>query len=85
MHDHPFSQVSPGEVDHLWLMVQRFSLVFLLQEIIWTQVRLEEEEKDRKSAGDTPSLSAIPGFDVLQYGVQRYKQYHRNKYNILTL
>ncbi len=27
----------------------------------------------------------IPGFDILQYGALRFKQYHRNKYHILQL
>jgi hypothetical protein len=52
-------------------LVQKFSLVYLLQEIIWSLVR-------RDSA-------CIPGFDILQYGVQRFQQYHRNKYNVLSM
>ncbi len=53
------------------MAIQKFSLVFCLQEIIWALVRVEN--------------LTIPGFDILQYGALRFKQYHRNKYHILQL
>lgn len=52
--------------------MQKFSLVYCLQEIIWSLIR--------RDTADT-----IPGYDVIQYAVLRYKQYHRNKYNILSM
>ncbi len=65
------NQVKPEEVERLWVAVQKFSLVFCLQEIIWSLVRADN--------------LAIPGFDILEYGALRFKQYHRNKYHILQL
>ncbi len=62
-----------SEVTALHRQVQKFSLVFCLQEIVWSLVRVAADE------------SATSGFDALQYGVNRFQQYHRNKYNILTL
>ena len=55
----------------MFFLVSKFTLVFLLQEIIWTLTQINEDKV------------FMPDFDVVQYGVQRFKQYHRNKYNIL--
>ena len=64
-----FLKVGEKEVERLYKDVQKFSLVFCLQEIIWSLVKLESNLYD---------------FDTLQYGILRYQQYHRNKYNILS-
>ena len=64
--------ISKLEVESLWLLVQKFSLVFCLQEIIWSLVRVEK-------------MAQIPGFDAIEYAVLRYQQYHRNKFSVLNM
>ena len=64
--------ISQLEVESLWLLVQKFSLVFCLQEIIWSLVRVEK-------------MAQIPGFDAIEYAVLRYQQYHRNKFSVLNM
>ncbi len=72
-----FFQISLEEIDKLYMMVQKFALVFMLQEIIWSLIKVE----------DSSNLGAkIPeDFDILGYGVKRYQQYRKAKYNILSL
>ncbi|TRY78738.1 hypothetical protein TCAL_13461 [Tigriopus californicus] len=69
--DVPLVQVSPNEVESLLDNVQKFVLVVLLQEVVWALTRLD--------------TFYYPDFDLLQYGILRFKQYHRNKYNILNI
>lgn len=65
------TQIAHRDIEYLWLLVQKFSLVYCLQEVIWALVRTD--------------VANIPGFDILQYGILRFKQYHRNKYQIMSM
>lgn len=55
-------------------MIQKFALVFMLQEIIWSLIKVED-----------PSSRTSVDFDILGYGIKRYQQYKKAKYNILSL
>lgn len=58
-------------MESLYRSVQKFGLVFCLQEIVWSLTRVDK--------------TSIDGFDILEYGVRRFQQYHRNKYNVLAV
>lgn len=75
--DISMQKVSLIEIERMYSLVQRFSLVFLLQEIIWSLINVENE--------NTSCHTTSSDFDILGYGIRRYQQYRRNKYNILSL
>jgi len=64
-------QVKIQELDLLLKQVSLCSLVYLLQETIWSLVKAEN--------------TVISGLDILTYGKLRYHHYRRIKYNILDL
>ena len=70
-----FLKVDQSEVERLYLLVQKFALVFLLQEIIWSLIKVEDYKNPRPSSE----------FDILGYGIKRYEQYKKSKINILSV
>lgn len=64
------------EIESLYQMIQKFALVFMLQEIIWSLIKVEDPSYRRQRTTD---------FDILGYGIKRYQQYKKAKYNILSL
>ncbi|CAB4065692.1 ETNK [Lepeophtheirus salmonis] len=67
----PIEKVSSLDMEELMREVQEFSLLFCLQEVIWSLTQHQSLKRNH--------------FDTLQYGIQRYQQYIRNKYNIASL
>ena len=57
------------------MLVQKFALVFLLQEMIWSLIKVEDPKHPRPPSD----------FDVLGYGIKRYHQFKKSKYNILSM
>ena len=84
--DFPFKalvfQVTIGEVQDLFSLVQRFMLVYCLQEVVWSLVK--SDRMNQESEQNHGKQSETPAF-ILDYGIARFQQYHRNKYNILTM
>ena len=70
--------------------MQKFTLVFCLQEVVWSLVNAEKASefeyvsKDYFSQTPTSETDEKPTF-MLDYGIARFQQYHRNKYNILSM
>jgi hypothetical protein len=60
------------------MLVQKFALVFMLQEIIWSLIKVEDSNY---IGGQRPTTD----FDILGYGIKRYEQFRKNKYNILSM
>ena len=69
--------MATDELERLYSSVQKFCLVYCLQEVIWSLVTVESSTAAR--------LDELNTFDVLEYGIKRFQQYHRNKYNVLSL
>ena len=62
-------------MENLHTLVQKFALVFLLQEIIWSLIKVEDATNQKTQAE----------FDILGYGIKRFQQYKKSKYNIVSL
>ena len=55
--------------------MQKFALVFLLQEIIWSLIKVEDGTNQKSKTE----------FDILGYGIKRFQQYKKSKYNIVSM
>ena len=67
--------MNPVDVENLHNLVQKFALVFLLQEIIWSLIKVEDPSNQKSRAE----------FDILGYGIKRFQQYKKSKYNIVSM
>jgi hypothetical protein len=46
---------------------------------------MNEYNLDPRSLSQVEKCGGASGLAVLQYGIQRYQQYHKTKYNILSM